>query len=188
MRQTGHLVLWSMDCRRQARQKVWPHEVVTGSNSSSVHTVHSSSSRTSRSPAGVDTEDTASARSFRCFFVVMVSSSSLSAAGLPPSFLSDGGGSTAIGATPSVSGMFVSFVVLSLRTCAAARWWFCRCCCCCALWTRRACVSHLTGLINTVKNDVASVFCAFLLFPVTQFVRPEDDRPTTIVAPQPTPK
>lgn len=47
VRHTGQCVEWSTLRRRHARQKEWPHGVVTGSCMSSWHTVHSSASKTS---------------------------------------------------------------------------------------------------------------------------------------------
>ena len=44
MRHMGHLLEWSVVRAKQARQKVWPQGVVTGSNSSFMHRMHSTSS------------------------------------------------------------------------------------------------------------------------------------------------
>lgn len=43
----GHLLEWSVVRAKQARQKVWPHGVVTGSKSSFMHSMHSVSSHLS---------------------------------------------------------------------------------------------------------------------------------------------
>lgn len=43
----GHLLEWSVVRAKQARQKVWPHGVVTGSYSSFMHSMHSVSSQRS---------------------------------------------------------------------------------------------------------------------------------------------
>lgn len=40
----GHLFEWSVERAKQLRQKVWPHGVVTGSNSSFMQRMHSVSS------------------------------------------------------------------------------------------------------------------------------------------------